>query len=246
MIKLERPDKPQFLIDNEKSFTAILLAAIESHQGYVKIPGDIKDKLTKHYRDDRVRDVLFPSSFYKCSFCECLPDDGGNSVQVEHFFPKSIYPECCFDWENFLPACGKCNTSKGTLDTKINKIINPYIIDPESLISFSISKMCSNKTIGKDTIRELNLNSTRLIKARTKKIETISILTSELRSIIDDYNRESGEKAKRNRLIKLSNKVDELDYLMSPSETYSKFSTFHIKDDSDYLESKELLKLLDV
>jgi uncharacterized protein (TIGR02646 family) len=43
----------------------------------------------------------------RCCYCE---DSAG--TQVEHIYPKSLYPERCFDWENYLYACSDCNSPK--------------------------------------------------------------------------------------------------------------------------------------
>lgn len=42
-----------------------------------------------------------------CAYCEAAPAD-----EVEHFFPKDLFPDMCYDWENFLYACGQCNGPK--------------------------------------------------------------------------------------------------------------------------------------
>lgn len=34
--------------------------------------------------------------------------------EVEHIAPKDIYPEQVFDWQNYLYACGPCNSPKGS------------------------------------------------------------------------------------------------------------------------------------
>ena len=47
------------------------------------------------------------SGHLRCMFCE---DSCSN--EIEHFHPKSIYPEFTFDWDNFLYACGICNPLK--------------------------------------------------------------------------------------------------------------------------------------
>jgi uncharacterized protein (TIGR02646 family) len=54
-----------------------------------------------------VRETLDAMS-RRCMYCE---DNSG--YQVEHFRPKSIYPELVFAWENYLYACGVCNGPKG-------------------------------------------------------------------------------------------------------------------------------------
>lgn len=43
----------------------------------------------------------------RCVYCE---DSAG--VEVEHFYPKDLYPDRVFEWENFVLACGSCNRSK--------------------------------------------------------------------------------------------------------------------------------------
>jgi len=43
----------------------------------------------------------------RCCYCE---DSVGD--EVEHIYPKSLYPEFCFNWDNYLYACGNCNGPK--------------------------------------------------------------------------------------------------------------------------------------
>ena len=44
----------------------------------------------------------------RCGWCE---DSEAN--QIDHIKPKALYPERTFVWENYLPACGVCNSGKG-------------------------------------------------------------------------------------------------------------------------------------
>ena len=43
----------------------------------------------------------------RCIYCEDSQCD-----EVEHFYPKTLYPQFCFDWSNYFYACGVCNVSK--------------------------------------------------------------------------------------------------------------------------------------
>lgn len=56
-----------------------------------------------------VRETLrqMSGSLERCWYC-------GDSCadEVEHIFPKSIYPNRAFRWENYLYACGICNSEK--------------------------------------------------------------------------------------------------------------------------------------
>lgn len=45
--------------------------------------------------------------FERCVYCE---DSKGD--EIEHIYPKNLYPEKCFDWENYVYACGTCNSPK--------------------------------------------------------------------------------------------------------------------------------------
>lgn len=40
----------------------------------------------------------------RCHYCEDSAAD-----EVEHFYPKDLYPEYCFSWGNYLYSCGRCN-----------------------------------------------------------------------------------------------------------------------------------------
>jgi uncharacterized protein (TIGR02646 family) len=40
----------------------------------------------------------------RCHYCEDSAAD-----EVEHFYPKDLYPEYCFSWSNYLYSCGRCN-----------------------------------------------------------------------------------------------------------------------------------------
>ncbi len=43
----------------------------------------------------------------RCCYCEDSVAD-----EVEHIYPKDLYPEKVFEWRNYLYACGPCNGPK--------------------------------------------------------------------------------------------------------------------------------------
>jgi uncharacterized protein (TIGR02646 family) len=43
----------------------------------------------------------------RCVYCE---DSVGD--EVEHIHPKDLFPNLCFDWDNYVYACGNCNGPK--------------------------------------------------------------------------------------------------------------------------------------
>ena len=44
----------------------------------------------------------------RCGYCE----DSAES-DIDHFRPKTLYPDQVFVWENYLPSCAPCNRKKG-------------------------------------------------------------------------------------------------------------------------------------
>ncbi len=67
-----------------------------------------------NHRKDRVFGVVrctlegMCMGVQRCGYCE---DSVGD--EIEHIWPKSLYPERTFVWENYLLACGGCNRAKG-------------------------------------------------------------------------------------------------------------------------------------
>lgn len=61
---------------------------------------------------------------YKCAYCESVA-----AQDIEHFYPKTRYPQRMFDWENFLRGCKNCNNFK--LDQfPLTAMSTPQLLDP--------------------------------------------------------------------------------------------------------------------
>lgn len=244
MIKLTRKQEPNVLLQNKDKWLQVLNAAIAKHGSYTAIPQDEKEKLIAHYRHNDIKTALIHSSNGKCAFCECIPSDGGN-VEVEHFKPKSIYPENTFDWVNLLPACRKCNGHKGDHDTLMEPIINPYEYDPEDLfyyedISIKVNQ-CVDTILGKTTIEVCGLDSVRLWKPRSAILITLRQFDKDLQEAINQYQQSDTERKKANRLRNLREAIEKIEMLTSPDEKYSHFCKHFLKTSSSYKEAKKLL-----
>lgn len=76
-----------------------------------------------------IRNVLdaMASGRGRCMYCE---DSRG--TDVEHFRPKSTYPEHAFDWHNYLLACSGCNSNHKRTQFPLDSLALPYLIDPTS------------------------------------------------------------------------------------------------------------------
>lgn len=244
MIKLTRGMEPDVLIRNKVMWTQALLTEFRKFGCYKDIPEDIKKKVTSPYRHDDIQNVLFSSSSKKCAFCECIPESGGGYVQVEHFHPKSVYPDECFSWVNFLPCCGICNTNKGILDTKLTEIINPYDENPNNSFHISFLKVLPNEGDVKaiNTEREIELNSGRLIKARMNILEQLQMLTEEIRDAVELYIEADTERKKVRRGNKLREKVDSADAYTKSESQHSFFCSEVLKIDIYYLQAKKIIE----
>ncbi|GKW47361.1 HNH endonuclease [Planococcus sp. NCCP-2050] len=246
MIYLERPKSPpNALITNAAQWKSALIDAVNQYGGYKSIPKDLKEALIGHYRHDEIKDALFKMSIYKCAFCESKPGESGN-IEVEHFAPKSEYPELTFEWGNLLPVCRKCNGAKGNLDTKSYPIVNPCEVDPEDYFEyeslFIIPKKDQQvKTEADRTIQEVDLNSPRLFKGRADLLVSLSAYIVELNNWLSELkNLESG-RARHNRIIKLNNSLELIESLKTSEAKYSAFTIAFLKNNTIYEEAKNLV-----
>lgn len=68
----------------------------------------------------------FINPIYKKTKVGC--DNETQSPDIEHFFPKSMYPFLSLSISNLLPSCSFCNKIKSNVDT-FNNCKSPYEID---------------------------------------------------------------------------------------------------------------------
>jgi len=101
--KLERTDVPACLRENAPAWTEAFMAARQQDSGY---------KFRWH-RDcyPEIRQQLREMTQGHCAFC-----DGPVGIEsretVEHFRPKSRFPELAYQWENLFPCCDVCQANK--------------------------------------------------------------------------------------------------------------------------------------
>jgi len=127
MIKVKREDSPAILVQKAKEWTETLLAAQTK-----------KDRQTAEskYQHKQIKDCLVKMFHGKCAYCESQIRhiDYGH---IEHYRPKSIFPELTYSWSNLLLACGVCNgkAHKGDKFPQNHEggpLINPGFDDPDA------------------------------------------------------------------------------------------------------------------
>ena len=99
--------------------TARALRRLQSNVNAVKLYSDrVVEAKRRFAAKNTATDAVFKvirreltalcSGAARCVYCEDSARD-----QVEHYKPKTLYPEAAFVWENYVYACGRCNRMKG-------------------------------------------------------------------------------------------------------------------------------------
>ncbi|GIZ08066.1 retron system putative HNH endonuclease [Flavobacterium sp. UMI-01] len=185
MIQVARIQKPEVLVQNAKNWTVEYLNAKAIYDNS-NTPENKKtfQNIEKRYNHLEVKTSLKQMFKKKCAFCEShiTHVDYG---QIEHFKPKSKYPDLCFEWNNFLLSCSICNgkANKGDkfpLAQEGGPFINPVDENPEDFLKFEFDNTTktflifpkNNRAV--TTIKELGLNRDDLVEYRT--IELFKIM----------------------------------------------------------------------
>jgi len=110
MIKLPNVTIPQAVLDKLKKYQEEIDALPTFAEKSAKAKSSFKSKNKKGNKTfDAVKKGLTEmcSGARRCAYCE---DSIGD--EVEHIRPKDFFPEDCFVWDNYVYACGNCNSPK--------------------------------------------------------------------------------------------------------------------------------------
>ena len=70
----------------------------------------------------KLRLLDMSSGAERCHYCEDSKAD-----EVEHLLPKDVYPNHCYNWNNYYYSCGNCNGPKNNKCAVINAATNTLI-----------------------------------------------------------------------------------------------------------------------
>ncbi|ANC77409.1 hypothetical protein ABE65_011585 [Fictibacillus phosphorivorans] len=224
MIKIDRTIKPAELTD------------------------DLKTQLTNKYKTDGtsvwnhelLKVPLLHMSHKKCCYCECNIAEESKYMEVEHFYPKDIYPDLVVDWANLLPACKRCNTNKSNHDPNQSKIINPCQDNPRTHIGMKLYRLKGKDEIGSNTIDVIYLNEIeRLVYPRfqigTEVQESIEDILEKTKEY---YEGKSVSTRRKNRIVNGLKKIMEEG---RPQKEYSAVVASVILNDNNFNYCKDLL-----
>jgi len=189
LIQVQRTPEPSVLRNN----ATLWLSDLKKLESNLNSTQSAIKKAENKYNHPQVKDALIKMFHGKCAYCESKIRTVAYG-DIEHFFPKSLYPDLTFIWKNLLLACSICNnaTHKGTkfsLDDQENPLlIDPTdgITDPNRHLEFvwdDVAKLASvygrdERGITVENIFDLNgkRGRTELIAARSKSIKRLLAL----------------------------------------------------------------------
>ncbi len=169
-------------------------------------PSKRKDR----YNLDTVVQTLWHMQHEKCCYCESRIPRRGRGKEVEHFWPKSKYPELRNTWENLLLACPVCNGEKldkfpirmalsqsngGAPAVDEAGIVDPSKQDPEEHLDYFFNEddeesalnaqIVSKSDVGRESIAVNGLDSEPHLKIRRDHYRYV--LSEQLRNLYIGY-----------------------------------------------------------
>jgi hypothetical protein len=126
LIPVARSSQPDILKKNAANW----LSNLKSISTNPSVTKEQIKKAQNKYRHDQIKSELVKMFHGKCAYCESKITVVTYGA-IEHFCPKSEYPDLTFEWTNLLLSCDVCNDAghKGTnFPLDING--NPLLIDP--------------------------------------------------------------------------------------------------------------------
>lgn len=155
MHKVDRGEEPKSLKDNKEQWTKELLEQIEIKGQYSKVDSGYKSR----YKQEDVRKALKDMYGSLCCYCEGEIDLTGYA-EIEHYKPKSLFPDLCFQWSNLHQICTKCNKKKNAKWDNEFPILNPTQDSVDDKIEFRGQMLCMKEQDKRvqNTIEHLEIN----------------------------------------------------------------------------------------
>lgn len=232
MIRVQKGAEPSILTANKAQWTLDLLNKIKAVGGYDKLTESDKRTFVYHYKHDDIHIALKNGRpVERCIYCE--NDIITGDPNVEHFHPKSLYPNETFEWNNLFSACIECNRPKGSFDTSVSPFIHPVNDDPEEFISYEMLlikpryRLATNHVLyekGKNVISYCKLDRGELIPGLSDTLNIITNKSFELKPLIDRYNKYNERRNKEKTAHELVSKLNGLNVLAKPSKERAGFA----------------------
>ncbi|MBF0311151.1 MAG: TIGR02646 family protein [Magnetococcales bacterium] len=184
MMKFNRPNQPRCLAIKSTDWTTRWLADKKKSQVFRWYNAKCKTSVSQALSQAHAR---------HCAFCD-LRLALSSTETIEHFKPKSTFPELAFVWDNLYPACTLCQRYK--LEKFDDRLLRPddtaYSFDTYFMIDYSCGKLKPNSRLSpvekeraEKTIELYGLNEAGRPQARFDMLEDLDKLD---RSKQDKYD----------------------------------------------------------
>lgn len=177
MIRVTRGPEPAVLTRSRDKWLAAVRVA--------STPATRRAALSK-YKHSEVRDALCVAFRGKCAYCESTTEVA-TWGHIEHYRPKSAFPESAFDWENLLWTCPQCNSGcKGDQFPEAadgGPLVNPCAEEPGDHFVFDWDPVARLANVdgatrrGETTVAVLQLNRPALRQERSRQVARIAALS---------------------------------------------------------------------
>jgi uncharacterized protein (TIGR02646 family) len=103
-------DKPVYLVEKAEKWTKDLIDKRQSKPDYWN---------WHQYKNEKVEHILTNElaqiTNHRCSYCDIRPvRKGALKPSIDHFKPKSDFPELAYEWTNLFLSCYQCQEYKGS------------------------------------------------------------------------------------------------------------------------------------
>ena len=249
MIRVQKGTEPHILQVNKSKWTTDLLNLVNRYLTYAQIPSKEKVRATSYYRHPEIQDALRNGNgLAKCVYCESLVDLTSH-FSIEHFHPKSVYPNETFEWDNLFPCCNLCNSSKSDFDTYRQPFIHPENDNPEDLLTFEDMMYVPAYRTGKEfqkaenVINKCDLQRLSLIRAHAEILYSFRKSCDSLKKVICDYTDYVQEVKKKECLRKVYSFLDELKSEASQDSQYAGFIRYLLRKNEIVKDAVDLINL---
>ena len=178
MNRLAKGPKPDVLEQNEAEWTD------EYRRFIAKEP--VPKAWGRRYAHPDIKAAVKRETSDKCAYC----DGTGTAFapgDVEHIFPKTVFPDLVVEWTNLTFACTECNRRKSDYFSASTPLLNPYVDDPDEHLIFAGPWILhhAGAARGYSTRRLLELNRPDLVRRRADMIEEMQTLADRFATELD-------------------------------------------------------------
>ncbi|MBQ4387906.1 MAG: hypothetical protein II822_09930 [Prevotella sp.] len=247
MIRIQKSAEPQVLIENKEQWTNNLMELVAKYKGYNKIPPKIRDAAIRYYKhEDIVNALKGNSGNAKCVYCESYVDVTCYA-NIEHYHPKSIYPNETFCWDNLFVGCTRCNTPKNSFDTGQEPFVHPVEDAPEEYLTFDDIMYAPKYVEGesfekaKNVIESCDLKRISLIQAHALILVSYMKSCKALTKSLEEYNNHRSTSAKQKDALSIYLALITLKNEASDDAQYAGFMRYLLRKSPEVRDAVQIV-----